>query len=157
MIGCDMIIGRGGYPRRTKRRGFTLIEAAIVTVVVGVGIVGLLELLAAGSMVNGSSAELTTGVFLASNIGEMLQGATYDTLHSTYDNQTYSPPKDACGNSLSGFDGWSQVIDVSYVDPDHLTSKVPDSQVEVTSMVTVNVVHNGKVIYSANWIVAAPS
>ena len=36
----------------TLRGGFTLIEAAIVTAIVGIGIVGVLELLCAGSMAN---------------------------------------------------------------------------------------------------------
>src|SRR4051794_20467801 len=105
-------------PGRRSRSGFTLIEAAIVTAIVGLGIVGLLELIAAGSMSNIESSELTTAVFLAQNVGERLQGASYATLHSTYDNVTCSPPKDGRGVDLTGFSGWSQVIDVSYVDPD---------------------------------------
>jgi Tfp pilus assembly protein PilV len=151
------MITRHAKPLIRRPRGFTLIEAAIVTVIVGVGIVGLLELMAAGSMVNATSTELTMGVFLASNIDEMMQGASYSTLHSTYDNKTFSPPKDARGVDLSGFPGWSQQIDVSYVDPDMLTSSVPDTQVEWTSRVTVKIVHDGRVVYTAQWLVAAPS
>ena len=142
---------------RSRPHGFTLIEAAIVTAIVGLGIVGVLELIAAGSMANAASTELTTAVFLAQNVDEMMQGASYATLHSTYDNSTYSPPKDGRGQNLSNFSGWSQVIDVSYVDPNRITFPVPDSQVEVTSVVTVQIVHNSRVIYTAKWLVAAPS
>jgi prepilin-type N-terminal cleavage/methylation domain-containing protein len=110
-----------------RRKGFTLIEAAIVTVIVGVGAISLLQLLAAGSMANADSTELTTAVFLAENINEMLTGATYGTLHNTYDNVTYSTPKDGRGTDLSGFSGWQQKIDVSYVDPDSITTAVADT------------------------------
>lgn len=150
---------RSRRPRIISRnvRGFTLIEAAIVTAIVGLGIVGLLELIASGSMANVQSSELTTAVFLAQNIDELLQDAPYATLHNTYDNVTYTPPRDGRGQQLTSFNGWSQAIDVSYVDPDRVTLTVPDTQVEVTSMVTVTIIHNGKVIYTAKWLAAAPS
>ncbi len=140
-----------------SRRGFTLIESAVVTIIIGVGVVGLVQLLAAGSMANGASTELTTATELANNINEMMQGADYSTLHSTYDNKTYSPPRDALGDSLSQFSGWTQSIDVQYVDPNLITSAVPDTQYEVTSRVTVTVSHNGKSILTEKWLVVAPS
>src|ERR1041385_4941878 len=93
------------HNRRTRGarplRGFTLIEAAIVTAIVGIGIVGVLELLCAGSMANMDSAQLTTAVYLANNVDEMMQGKTYSTLKSTYDNRTYDPPVDATGAALN--------------------------------------------------------
>ena len=141
-------------PRRA-RRGFTLIEAAIVTVIVGIGIVGLLELLAAGSMANINSKQLTTAVFLANNVNEMMQGKEYSTLKATYDNVTYSPPKDGRGESLVGFDPWVQIIDVSYVQPNLLTTPLPDTQVTDTSRVTVKIMANNEIIYQTQWIVAA--
>jgi Tfp pilus assembly protein PilV len=140
--------------RRTA--GFTLIEAAIVTAIVGIGIVGLLELLAAGSMANINSKQLTTAVFLANNVNEMMQGKDYDELKTTYDNVTYRPPKDGRGVDLVGFDTWQQIIDVSYVLPQRLTTVVPDSQVEATSRVTVKIMANNEIIYQTQWIVAAP-
>ena len=141
---------------RRAPRGFTLIEAAIVTAIVGIGIVGLLELLAAGSMANINSKQLTTAVFLANNVNEMIQGNDYNTLKATFDNKTYSPPKDGRGVNLVGFDNWQQVVDVSYVDPNLLTSAVPDSQVTTTSRVTVKILANNEMIYQSQWIVAAP-
>ena len=138
------------------RGGFTLIEAAIVTAIVGIGIVGLLELLAAGSMANINSKQLTTAVFLANNVNEMMQGHDYATLKGAFDNKTYAPPKDGRGVDLAGFAGWKQVVDVSYVLPNRLTTIVPDTQVEPTSRVTVKVVAGGEVIYQTQWIVAAP-
>jgi type II secretory pathway pseudopilin PulG len=145
------------FVKHSRPRGFTLIEAAIVTAIVGLGIVGLLELIAAGSMANIESAEATTAVYLAENVNEMMQGATYATIKSSYDNVTYTTPKDGRGQDLAGFSGWSQVIDVSYVDPNLITSAVPDTQVEDVAMVTVKVVHSSKTLYTLKWLVAAPS
>src|SRR4051812_27964619 len=107
---------------RKLRRGFTLIEAAIVTVIVGVGVTALVQLIGAGSMATAASKELTTAVELANNVNEKMQGASYATLKSTYDDVTYNPPKDALGNNLTAFDGWTQVIDVSYVDHNYVAS-----------------------------------
>ncbi len=132
-------------------------EAAIVTAIVGFGIVAVMELMAAGSMANGGATEGTTAVYLANNVDEMLQGATYSTLKSTFDNRTYSPPVDATGAALSGFSNWKQVISVKYVDQNLLTSVVPDTQVEPTSLVTVTIQHNGLSIYTTSWIVAQSS
>src|SRR3954452_5285302 len=147
-------------PRRVmvlRRGGFTLIEAAIVTAIVGIGIVGVLTLLTARSMANASSAEATTAVYLANNINEMMQGVTYSTLKSTYDNKTYSPPVDGTGTALSGFGNWQQVVTVKYVDHNLITSVVPDTQVEPTCRVTVSVIHNGYAVYTARWIVVQSS
>ena len=138
-------------------RGFTLIEAAIVTAIVGIAIVGMLQLMAAGSMANAESAEGTTAVNLANNINEMLKGADYSTLQSTYDNRTYSPAVDATGGAMSSFSNWEQVVSVKYVDHNRVTSEVPDTQVEPTSRVTVTVKHNGNVVYTVSWLVVEPS
>lgn len=138
------------------RRGFTLIEAAIVTAIVGIGIVGLLELLAAGSMANINSKQLTTAVFLANNINEMMQGHDYTKLKADFDNKTYQPPKDGRGVNLVGFNDWAQIVDVSYVDPNKLTFVVPEGQVTDTSRVTVKIMTNNEVIYQTQWIAAAP-
>ncbi len=142
---------------RRSRRGFTLIEAAIVLIIVGVGVSGLVQLIAAGTMANADSTELTTAIELANNINEMVQGANYSTLKSTYDDVTCNPPKDALGNNLSSFTGWSQSIDVQYVDPNYVTSAVPDSQIEETSRVTVTVRHHGNVVHIAKWLVVQPN
>src|SRR5438094_5775533 len=139
-------------PRRNRGGGFTLIEAAIVTAIVGIGIVGVLELLAAGTMANRDSAELTTAVYLANNINEMTQGVDYNVLKSSYDNHTYDPPIDATGGALGGFTGWKQVVSVKYVDHNLLTSVVPDAQVEPTCRVTVTIIHNGYGVYAATWV-----
>ena len=63
--------------RRPRRRGFTLIEAAMVTVIIGLGVVGMLELLAAGTVSNSEGTELTTAINLANNVRELSLGLAY--------------------------------------------------------------------------------
>src|SRR5438477_3315473 len=92
---------RGTSVRRGRARGFTLIEAAIVTAIVGFGIVGVMQLMAAGSMANADSADLTTAMGLASNIHERALGVKYDQMFANFNDRTYSPPIDAKGNSLT--------------------------------------------------------
>src|SRR5690242_21631839 len=96
-----------------RRQGFTLIEAALAMVIIGMGVVALLELLTAGTMSTGAGTELTTAVNLANNIHEMsvylpfndpTNGASTSTKEtggaSNYNDiwdlngDTYSPPID---------------------------------------------------------------
>lgn len=56
-------------PRRAPR-GFTLIEAAMVMVIIGVGVLSMLQLLAAGSVQNNDAAEMTKAMTLANNVRE---------------------------------------------------------------------------------------
>ena len=149
-IGPTRPIGR-------TRRGFTLVEAAIVLVIIGLGVTGLVQLIAAGSMANNDTTELTTAVELANNINEMMQGAYYPAIKSTWDDQSYSPPRDALGNTLTAFTGWAQNIDVKYVDPNYLVSTVPDTQVEAAMRVTVTVSRHGSVVHTAKWLILRPS
>src|SRR5436305_894769 len=94
----------------SARRGFTLIEAAIVTAIVGIGIVAMLELMAAGTMANTESTELTTAMALANNIHERSMGTQYVDLLTTFDNKTYSPPIDANNNSIAELSTWNQQV-----------------------------------------------
>lgn len=141
--------------QRSVRRGFTLIEAAIVTVIVGVGAVAMLQLLAAGTMSNLDSTNVTTAVNLATHIHERAMRMSYADLPSL-DDQTYSPPIDARGVAIDGMTGWSQVVQVDNVDSDLLTLKIPDDQNEGFLRLTVEIHHHGELVHEASWIAVAP-
>ena len=141
-------------PRRhARRRGFTLIEAAMATVIIGVGFTALLSLLAAGTVSNREGTELTTAINLAGNIHEAAVRLGYDDLFDL--EGTHSPAVDAQLNAVAGINGWSQVVDVSYVDENRLTLSVPDTQYEPTARVTVTVRRNNENVYRTSWIAAA--
>ncbi len=138
------------------RRGFTLIEAAIVTAVVGIGVLAMLQLLAAGSMANAESTQLTTAMGLASNIQEMSLSVPYKTVFADLNNKSYSPPVDARGNPQNDLGtSWRQQVSVKYVDPNRLTFDLPDTSVVPTARITVTVSQNNQMIHTTNWIVAA--
>ena len=144
--------------RRLSRAAFTLIEAMMVTVIIGVGVMAMLQLLAAGTMVNSESTELTTAVNLANNINELAVRTPYTDLRTdvgTAAGRTYSPPIDGMGDPMTelGTD-WSQVVTVKYVLPSNLTFVVPDTQIEPTSQITVRVLRNNKQVHQTSWIVA---
>src|SRR5688500_1316483 len=133
------------------RRAFTLIESMLVTVIVGVGFMAMLELLAAGTMVNGASTELTTAVHLANNINALCVRTKYQDLRTRVGTSTgrlYDPAIDGRGNALGGYGGWSQFVTVVYVEPHRLTAPVPDAQVEPTSRVSVEVRRYGRTVYT---------
>ena len=62
------------YDRRNARRrggfGFTLIEASIAIMVVGLGIVAMLHAMGAGTRINQEGRDITSAVFLAQEIRE---------------------------------------------------------------------------------------
>ena len=170
---------RNVVPRHPGRRGFTLIEAALVTVVIGVGVVAMLQLLAAGTMSNGYATEMTTAVNLANNVREISLGmsfydpdtaanqtpqwSTRESSVATYDDvldldgQTFSPPLDVRRQPMTGYANWSQKVDVETVADDSVASVRPDTTSEPTARVTVTILHNGKQVYQTSWLAVAPS
>ena len=168
MMICHHAIVAERPPRRG--RGFTLMEAALVTVIIGVGVVAMMELLAAGTVVNRDGAESTTAMNLARNVREMSLGLAFadptDPTHwglesgetlatcddiDDLDGATFTPPIDARRMVLSDMQGWAQAITVQSVDPNRL-SFVTVRGTTPANRVTVTVTHFGKPIYSMSWL-----
>jgi hypothetical protein len=161
---------------RLSRSGFTLIEAALVTTIISFGVLAMLQLLAVGTVSNSDGAEMSTAINLAKSVREMMVGmpiadpqtpthwgseagenlASYDDIDD-FDGKTYSPPIDARRISIAALPDWSQTIRVQTVDPNLLTSTVPNGTT-ASVRVTVTVSHNGKQITSYSWVAfdAAP-
>jgi len=151
--------GRTFRPARTagggrrRRGGFTLIEAAIATVIIGVAFTAMLQLIAKGTEANGEGTALTTAINLAGNIHEASLRKTYDKIFLL--RGTHSPPYDASEHPIAGMTGWTQVVGVAYVDENNITQSVPDTQYEPTARVTVAVLRNGNEVYRTSWLTAA--
>jgi hypothetical protein len=155
-------------------------EAALTTVIVGVGTVGMMQLLAAGTVANVESNEMTVGLALANNTREMLQtsptfnfasptspthwgmeagetAATADDLDD-FDGYTFSPAVDSRRQPISYLTGWTQTIKVESVDPTNITHVVPHGSMppdqRPMSRVTVTINHNGNYICQKTWVVA---
>src|SRR5688572_10055725 len=133
---------RAASPAGRRRRGFTLIEAAITTVIVGIGTVGLLQLLAAGTVSNAECSELMVGLHLANDVREMSRGLKFsDPTTPTHwgletgettaahwddvddlDGRTISPPIDARRQSLTRYAQWKQKVKVETVLPNQVSA-----------------------------------
>jgi len=150
-------------------------EAAMVTVVIGVGVLSLVELLAAGTMSNSKGTELTTAVNLAGNVREIATGLAFQD--STYPNQwntkestvgayddikdldgcTFQPPLDVRRQKIDSLPSGAQVVTVETVAEDTISSTRPNDPTLPVVKVTVRVTHNTKEVYRTRWIVAAPT
>jgi len=172
---ADIPISPGHPKRRSRRRGFTLIEAAWVTVIVGVGTIAMLELLAAGTMSNAAGTEMTNAVNLANNIHEISMGLAFadpqnptawsakESTVAQYDNITdlndctFCPPLDVRRMPIAGYGNWTQKVKVETVAADAVSSVRPNSITIPTARVTVTILHNNKIVHTATWLVVGPS
>jgi type II secretory pathway pseudopilin PulG len=159
-------------PGKLRRAsGFTLLEASLVTVIIGVGVVGMLQLLASGTAANADGAELSMGMNLARNVremslslsftdpttptrwgldsGESLSALSFDDLNDL-DGATFSPPLDARKQRLNDLTTWSQTVTVQTVSPDWLTLDVTRGT-EPAARVTVIVQHHGHEVCRLSW------
>ena len=170
----DGIIPRPPRRRVRRYRGFTLIEAAMVTVIVSVGIAAMLQLLATGTVTNSEGTELTMAVNLANNVREMSLGmkfydpqqpTVWNTKEATVaqwdnvmdlDGVVFSPPRDARRQPISGYANWQQVIEVDSVSKDKVTDKIADNPTEPMARVTVTIRRGGLPVYVTSWLVVAP-
>lgn len=141
---------------RHRHRGFTLIEAAIATSVVGLGIVAMVHSLAVGTQVNHEGQSITQAVFLSQQIREWTVQLPFDdpvklSLTDLAD-QTYSPPRDAHGNPITTMTGWSQTIHLDWRDPDSLLTTVPKGTTPKPACVTVIITLDGQEVLRTSWM-----
>ena len=135
----------------SSRRGFTLIEAMLTTIIVGVAFTAMLQLLAVGTINNLKAAELTTGVSLARNIREYTLNTKYVNLPAL-NNATYSPPRDSRGTAISSLTGWQQKLTVQSVNPSNIQQNIVDpTPAAVRVGVVVN--HNNQRVCDLSWYV----
>jgi prepilin-type N-terminal cleavage/methylation domain-containing protein len=140
-------------PRR-QRRGFTLIEASMTTVIVGIGVLALMELLASGTVSNIRGTEMTTGVNLAKNIRELALQKTFAELPAM-NNVSRKPPIDSRGEELTDMSEWQQQIKVESVDDSLLTTPLPAATPQAQrNTATIN--RNGRKECDLQWFTNDP-
>lgn len=127
---------------RPRRRGFTLIEAALTVAIVGFAILALMTLSGALTGQNAAAGQSTTALLLASNVQEGMAGLSFNdpAFANTYfgpepgealasfndvddfDGQTFGPPIDAARQPIAGLAQYSQVVTVLPVYANKLNS-----------------------------------
>ncbi|MBN1845055.1 MAG: hypothetical protein JW810_05190 [Sedimentisphaerales bacterium] len=131
---------RAGRRRGRSAAGFTLMEAVFSIMIVGLGVVAMMQLFASGTKVNHYGNRLSTAVFLAEELQAMTADVAFDDLLA-YDDLTFNGV-DARGNPIPGMERYQQQLRVEPVTPEDLTVYVGPDPVMVRCTA---VVQNGGV------------
>lgn len=140
-------------PRR--RGGFTLIEASLTTIIIGTGVLAIIAAQQAYHMKNNWATRTSTGMLLANELRERtlslplhdpitsdttLGPETDETAPLAYDDlddfagtvtagigagQSFNPPINALGLSISDLTAWTQTIKVEKVPSDQVDTSFP--------------------------------
>jgi len=121
----------------------------MATVIIGMGVMAMMQLIAAGTMNNIQSFEMTTGVNVAKSIREITVQKTMAQILAM-NNTTHDPPWDSQSAPMSGLAGWKQSIKVQAVNPDNLTQNITDSDPSAVR-ISVSVTHNGEKAAEMSW------
>ena len=121
--------------RRTVRRGFTLVEVAIATAIVGLSIAALMLLITSCTMVGAESTRVSSALAYATNISERCEKLTRAQLLAM-DGASYSPAVDATAQPIAEGTGWVQEVSAAYVAP---TNAAGPTVTGPTNLVRVNI------------------
>ncbi len=151
--------------------GFTLLEALLAMVLIGISLTSIVASMGAYTQVTGVGLNLSTAEFLIEEIRELTAAlpavdptpgttfgpetgestvADYDDLDD-FDGQTLSPPVDVSGVALAAFPAFSQQIVVENVSASDFENVVSDHSSDFVR-VTVSILLNGNQVSSASWI-----
>jgi Tfp pilus assembly protein PilV len=133
-----------------RRRGFSIIEALIASVLVGLGIASLMVATKSGTQVNAASRDIARATRLGQEIREWTIKMSFDEIEAL-GNVTYSPPRDGMGQTIADMTGWSQQITLTRRDPDDLCSP-GDADSDVIH-VEVTVLYDNRPVLVTGWFV----
>jgi hypothetical protein len=135
---------------RSNRGGFTLTEAAVAIIFVGLGMAGMLSSLSSGTRATQGSYDLTRAGFLIREIREYTFAVPFDDLTS----HTYAHCIDGQGDemSFSGSTNWQQQITISRRENDDLQT-VDSTGTSNIKYVQANILYKGQSILETGWLV----
>lgn len=153
--------GRFASSAHRGPRGFTLIEALVAVVLIGMGAVAVIMAAGSGTQVNKASLDMTQASFLAQELHEWTVRLPIDDPNSTndltaMDDAIYGPPVDGSGNEISNMVGWSQEIVVTWRNPSDLDSVVADGGSYVV-YVEVTIKRYDRKILTTGWLIVERS
>lgn len=148
---------------RSRRRGFTLLEVMIATVIIAIGVAGMMIATQGNTRVNAAGNDLTQATYLLEEIREWSMKLPFADPNNhapgadnppndvgDFLNVTFTPPRDACGQQIAGMPGWSQAVTAQWKNPASLQTNVATGSSDVVR-VTVKVTHNGRAQLTSAW------
>lgn len=136
--------------RKKQQHGFTMIEAIMAAMLLGVVIAALAAASGAFTMANGYGIDLSTAEFLIEQIRERATNMDFTTLAAS-DGVSYNPPIDMEGTSLTDFSAFTQAIDVDHMQAGNL-DQIDASGTSDFVRVTVTITKDSVPLNSTSWI-----
>jgi type II secretory pathway pseudopilin PulG len=140
-------------PLKRRNTGFTLIEALIAAMLIGLAIAALVSSSGAFTMYNAAGLDLSTSEFLIEEIRELTAPVAFAGL-GAFDGQVYNPPREAdnlVDTRMPEFAAYTQHVTVEYVNATDLTH-IWTSGPKDFRRITVTISKNGQTITSTSWI-----
>ena len=137
---------------RSDRGGFTLTEAAVATIFVGLGMAGMLSSLSSGTRATKGGYDLTRAGFLIREIREHTFAIPFDDLVS----RTYTQCIDGQGDVMNFADSgqWQQKITISRRLENDLES-IDATNTSHVKYVQASILYKGQSILEAGWLVTS--
>jgi len=140
------------------RGGFTLIEVAVATILVGLALTAMMISVGSNTRVNDAGTKLTQAAFLAQEIHEWTLTLPFNDLAQLKNDPplTYCPPRDGQGYAIAALPAWSQTITLTWRDPNNPGLTVtpgPTDIIYVNVDVAVVITHQTTLIVSSGWLV----
>ena len=136
-----------------KRRGFSLAEAMMATVVLGIAAAGVLLPFTSGASLRAEGMHRTLAAKLAGNLMEQIVNTPFDDVVSTYNgySEAQGQVKDVSGAVFTGsnYAKFSRDVSCAYV----YVSQQSGSTAPNFIIVTVRIYYGGKEIASINRLV----
>jgi len=149
-----------------RRRAFSLLEAVVSTLLVGLLLVAAMRTAGSSARASLANAHYAAAVLLAESLMSELLALPYadpdgssvfgpEGAENTGDRSAFddvddyqgwnaSPPQESDGTPLAGYDGWRRTVSVVYLQPNNLAAtSASDTGVK---RITVTVQHDGKTL-----------
>ena len=143
------------------RGGFTLIEVAVATILVGLALTAMMISVGSNTRVNDAGTKLMQAAFLAQEIHEWTLTLPFNDLAQLKNDPplTYCPPRDGQGYAIAALPAWSQTLTLTWRDPNDLPAgsqtdpNGPTDIIYVNVDVAVVITHQTTLIVSSGWLV----
>ena len=160
-----------GTRRRSARGGFSLIEAAVATVLIGLGVVALMTTVQSNIQTVDNSAIIAQAVLLCGEVREWTlrlpfrdpqtpdnspgsdEGDPQVTVDDLDDlmGVTFSPPRDAHGLAIANMTDWSQTITLTWREMTDLENTLTAGSSNIVH-VKVDISYGGSQIFSTGYV-----